>query len=127
MSSSTFKIGETDYPTVEHFYQAMKTDIPEERAKVLAAKTAGEAKRIGRTVKLRKNWKQIQADVMMKALRAKFEQNPELRKKLIDTGEAELIEGNNWGDKFWGMVDGEGSNYLGKYLMQIRKELMEGK
>lgn len=127
MSSSPFKIGETDYPTVEHFYQAMKTDIPEERARVLAAKTAAEAKRIGKTVKLRKNWKQIQADIMMKALRAKFEQNPELRKRLIDTGEAELIEGNNWGDKFWGMVDGEGSNYLGKYLMQIRKELMEGK
>ena len=126
MSSSPFKVGQTEYPTVEHFYQAMKTDIPEERAKILAARTASEAKRIGRTVKLRKNWSKIQIEVMDTALRAKFQQNPELKKKLIDTGEAELIEGNTWNDKFWGVVNGEGTNWLGKLLMQIRKDLMEG-
>jgi ribA/ribD-fused uncharacterized protein len=127
MSTSPFKVGTKDYPSVEHFYQAMKTDIPEERAKILAAKTASEAKRIGRTVKLRKNWSKIQVEVMDTALRAKFQQNPELKKKLIDTGNAELIEGNTWNDKFWGVVDGEGSNWLGKLLMQIREELMKGK
>lgn len=127
MSDSTFKIDGITYPTVEHFYQAMKTINADERAKILAASTPAQAKSLGGKVKLRKNWKEIQADVMMKALRAKFEQNPELKKKLIDTGDAKLIEGNNWGDKFWGQVNGEGQNWLGRYLMEIRKELMEGK
>jgi ribA/ribD-fused uncharacterized protein len=126
MSESSFKVGQETYPTVEHFFQAMKTTDSAQRAKILAAKTAGEAKKIGRTVTLRKNWTQIREEVMETALRAKFQQNPELKKKLIDTGDVELIEGNTWGDTFWGQVNGKGSNKLGKLLMKIRDELMEG-
>jgi len=127
MSESSFKVGQETYPTVEHFFQAMKTTDSAQRAKILAAKTAGEAKKIGRTVTLRKNWTQIREEVMETALRAKFQQNPELKKKLIDTGDVELIEGNTWGDTFWGQVNGKGSNKLGKLLMKIRDELMKGK
>jgi ribA/ribD-fused uncharacterized protein len=105
----------------------MKTTDKAERAKILAAKTPAEAKRIGKTVTLRKNWSQIREEVMETGLRAKFQQNPELKKKLIDTGNVDLIEGNTWGDTFWGQVDGKGENKLGKLLMKIRKELMEGK
>jgi ribA/ribD-fused uncharacterized protein len=107
--------------------QAMKTTDPAERAKILATKTAGEAKKIGKTVTLRKNWNQIREEVMETGLRAKFQQNPELKKRLIDTGDVNLIEGNTWGDTFWGEVDGKGQNKLGKLLMKIRDELMEGK
>lgn len=46
-------------------------------------------------------------------------------KKLIKTGDAELIEGNWWGDKYWGMCNGEGMNKLGKILMQVRKECID--
>ena len=127
MSSSPVKLGEVTYPTVEHAFQAAKTTDPTERAKILAAKTAAEAKKIGKTVTLRKNWNQMREEVMEKALRAKFEQNPELKKKLIDTGDVDLIESNTWGDTFWGQVNGKGENKLGKLLMKIRKELMEGK
>lgn len=126
MSDSTFEVDGITYPTVEHFYQAMKTTNADERAKILAANTPAQAKSLGGKVKLRKDWAKIQTDVMMKALRAKFEQNPELKKKLIDTGDAKLIEGNNWGDKFWGQVNGVGQNWLGRYLMEIRKDLMKG-
>ena len=126
MSESSFKVGQETYPTVEHFFQAMKTTDPAQRAKILATKTAGEAKKVGRTVTLRKNWNQIREEVMETGLRAKFQQNPELKKKLINTGDAELIEGNTWGDTFWGQVDGKGSNKLGKLLMKIRDELMKG-
>lgn len=122
MSSSSVKLGEVTYPTVEHAFQAAKTTDPTERAKILAAKTAAEAKKIGKTVTLRKNWNQMREEVMEKALRAKFEQNPELKKKLIDTGDVDLIEGNDWGDTFWGQVDGKGENKLGKLLMKIRLE-----
>ena len=127
MSGSSFKVGQETYPTVEHFFQAMKTTDPVERAKILAAKTAGEAKKIGKTVTLRKNWNQVREEVMETGLRAKFQQNPELKKKLLDTGDVDLIEGNTWGDTFWGEVNGKGQNKLGKLLMKIRSELMEGK
>jgi len=60
--------------------------------------------------------------MMEELLRLKFE-SPELRKLLLETGEHELIEGNNWGDRFWGVVDGVGDNHLGKLLMKIRAEL----
>jgi ribA/ribD-fused uncharacterized protein len=127
MSESSFRVGQETYPTVEHFYQAMKTTNLEEQAAVLAAKTPAEAKKIGKTVTLRTNWKKLKIEIMEVGLRAKFQQNPELKKKLIDTGDVDLIEGNTWGDTFWGQVDGKGENNLGKLLMKIRDELMKGK
>ena len=53
----------------------------------------------------------------------KFKQNPHLTKKLLDTGDVYLEEGNNWGDRIWGTVNGVGRNELGKILMEVRKEL----
>jgi hypothetical protein len=50
-------------------------------------------------------------------------QDPELKTKLLATGDAELIEGNWWGDVYWGVCNGEGRNELGKILMQVRDEL----
>jgi predicted NAD-dependent protein-ADP-ribosyltransferase YbiA (DUF1768 family) len=55
-------------------------------------------------------------------LRQKFA-HPELRAKLKETNDAELVEGNWWGDRFWGVCRGEGENHLGKLLMKIRAEL----
>ena len=54
---------------------------------------------------------------------AKFTQNPGLLDKLLATGDAELVEGNTWGDQVWGVCDGVGENHLGKTLMRIRSEL----
>jgi hypothetical protein len=51
--------------------------------------------------------------------------NSELRQKLLATEDAILIEGNTWGDTFWGVCKGVGKNHLGKILMAIRKELQE--
>lgn len=38
-------------------------------------------------------------------------------------GDAELIEGNTWGDRIWGVCDGVGENRLGKILMRVRAEM----
>ncbi len=59
---------------------------------------------------------------------AKFTQNPDLLSKLLATGDAELIEGNTWGDRVWGvdLYRGAGENHLGKILMRIRDELRDG-
>ena len=110
------------YPTVEHYFQAMKTLDPEKRKIIAAAPTPGQAKRLGRKVNLRKDWEEIKLDVMKTALRQKFSK-PGLRQMLLDTGDAELIEGNWWGDTYWGVCNVVGENHLGELLMEIREEL----
>lgn len=52
-------------------------------------------------------------------------QHYDLAQKLIATGNAYLEEGNQWGDKFWGTVNGNGENMLGKILMKERDILRE--
>lgn len=54
-------------------------------------------------------------------LRQKFH-DPELQQRLLDTGSEELVEGNTWGDVYWGVCDGKGQNNLGKILMDLRRE-----
>lgn len=62
---------------------------------------------------------------MYEVCKAKFTQNKSCRGNLLKTGNAELIEGNDWGDKIWGQVNGIGENNLGKILMKIREELKD--
>ena len=76
-------------------------------------------------VKLRSDWEDVKLGTMLEVCRAKFTQNPQLAKRLLATGDEELVEGNNWGDTFWGKVDGKGQNHLGRILMQIRDALKE--
>jgi predicted NAD-dependent protein-ADP-ribosyltransferase YbiA (DUF1768 family) len=52
--------------------------------------------------------------------------DPILRKKLLDTGDADLVEGNTWHDQEWGAYKGVGNNYLGKILMVVREHIKEG-
>ena len=54
---------------------------------------------------------------------SRFSLNSELREKLIATGDKELIEGNHWNDRFWGVCRGKGQNHLGKLLMELREIL----
>lgn len=110
------------YPTNEHFFQAMKTLDLSERKKIASAQTPGQAKRLGRQVKLRWDWESVKEDAMLTGLRYKFS-NPDLKEKLLATGNEELIEGNWWGDQYWGVCDGVGKNKLGKLLMKVREEL----
>jgi predicted NAD-dependent protein-ADP-ribosyltransferase YbiA (DUF1768 family) len=60
---------------------------------------------------------------MERCVRYKFTYDAELRQKLLATGDAILEEGNDWGDRVWGVVDGVGKNRLGKILMKVRDEL----
>jgi len=110
------------YPTVEHAFQAAKTLNLDERQKIQKAKTPGAAKRLGRAVKMRDDWNKIKIGVMDELLRQKFDRNKEDYFKLVHTRNRELIEGNTWGDTFWGQVNGKGSNNLGLLIMRIRNE-----
>lgn len=110
------------YRTVEHAFQAAKTTDEDARRRIRNEHDAAAAKRKGRSVHLREDWEEVKLDVMEGLLRQKFGTEP-LKSKLLKTGKATLIEGNWWGDKYWGVCDGKGENHLGKLLMKIREEL----
>jgi ribA/ribD-fused uncharacterized protein len=110
------------YPTVEHAYQAAKTFDQSARLKIQALREPGNAKRAGRRISLRPDWEAVKLNVMLSLLRSKFAEKS-LADKLLATGDYELLEGNEWGDTFWGVCRGIGHNHLGKLLMQVRKEL----
>lgn len=112
-----------DYATSEHAFQAAKTLDQDQRLNIAMLETPGESKRYGKTVKLRPDWDEIKIRVMYEIIEAKFTQNPGLAEKLIATDDTILIEGNVWGDKFWGVCDGVGENHLGKILMGFRENL----
>ena len=116
--------GET-YPSVEHAYQAAKTKLYAERMFVRESITAAVAKKRGKTATLREGWSDMRVPVMRALLREKFKL-PGLGQRLLDTDNEELVEGNWWGDHFWGRVAGgeeDGENWLGLLLMEIRAEL----
>ena len=86
-------------------------------------RTPALAKRYGKAVSMRPNWDEIKVRVMCEIVEAKFTQNPNLTNMLLATEDAILIEGNTWGDTFWGVCDGKGENNLGKVLMRVRDRL----
>lgn len=114
------------YQSVEHAYQAAKTISPHVRELFLSG-TAGQAKRKGRAVPLRDDWESIKFDVMLKLLLQKFglDEHPELAELLAATWPRQLIEGNDWDDRVWGVCNGIGENHLGKLLMEVRDHVVE--
>lgn len=112
------------WKTVEHAYAAAKTLDEDQRELIRKASTPAMAKKLGRAVTLRENWDEVRLTVMEELLELKFS-NPFLKPLLIQTGDRELIEGNNWNDKFWGVFRGEGENNLGRLLMELRQRIRE--
>lgn len=110
------------YLNNEAAFQAQKTKTREERY-AFSSLDPSAAKRRGRHVDLRDGWDNIRITIMEDIVKAKFSQNEELAEKLLATDDEYLIEGNTWGDRFWGTVNGEGRNQLGIILMQVRNEL----
>lgn len=111
-----------EYSSVEHAYQAAKTLNPSMRRKIRETEAPKKAKELGRKAELRSDWERIKLSIMEELLKQKFS-NPDLKRALLNTGEKTLIEGNWWGDVFYGVCNGKGENHLGKLLMKIRTEL----
>lgn len=112
------------YQNNEAAFQAQKTYSKEERIEFTTLEPR-DAKRRGRRVRLRKDWEQVKDRIMEEIVRAKFSQNEELKEQLLATGDAQLVEGNRWNDRYWGVDirSGVGENHLGKILMKVRSEL----
>ena len=132
-------------PTAEHAYQAEKFENPFLHKRIcnshaenddnriyadgLAAKKLAH-EQIARGVEIRSDWEIVKNGIMLAIVTKKFIRNPELAKKLYLTGDEEIVEGNDWGDRYWG-VDPVGSdngeNQLGKILMVVRSRLQTSK
>jgi len=113
--------------SVEHRFQAERVTKEADKHAILTAATSTDARRIARrrvTMPIREDWDDIQVDVMRQLLEQKFAE-PNLRRLLLATEDAELIAGDPWGDQFWGVDPrtGEGRNELGKQLMALRARL----
>jgi ribA/ribD-fused uncharacterized protein len=115
--------GET-YNSVEHAFQAKKTDNPEHRRLIRLCKKAKEARALGRRIPMRETWDDEKIEVMRDLLRQKFS-DPDLGGQLVATGRSELIHGNPYNQTFWGVCRGAGANWLGKLLMDVREELQK--
>jgi ribA/ribD-fused uncharacterized protein len=116
------------YKTAEHAFQAAKAKSTIDRDYVALALTPAEAKKRGRHVELRPDWEFAKDRIMYEIVKEKFLQHGELARKLMATGDEELVEVNTWGDRYWGQDPlGKGQNKLGKILMRVRNELNESK
>lgn len=116
--------GRVDYKNAEAAFQAQKTLDMDERERI-AEMDPGQAKRAGRRVSLRHDWEDVKRAEMARIVAAKFRQDGDLARLLLETGSAELVEGNTWNDTFWGVCRGKGQNWLGRILMALRQEMLE--
>lgn len=126
MYPASFVYRDFYFPSVEHAYVFMKCAYPEDCVEVLMTDSPFDVKKLGKTVRLKENWDSMKVAIMFEILKEKFSQNQNLRRRLLMI-EDDIIEENTWGDTFWGVCDGSGSNHLGNLLMIIRDDLIKGK
>lgn len=124
----TIKIPAIGFKSVENAYMAWKVLDPELRKKI-ARMTPAESKRFSRSDEfpIRPDYSdegRLYAMTMLNEQKYS-KNNPELRAKLIETNDACLVEGNTWGDQFFGfdLNVGEGKNHLGQILMYVRDKI----
>lgn len=119
------KYGSYVYPSVENAFQAAKVTDESGRGCFLNC-TASDAKHLGRRKRdiAKEQWDACKVDVMRELIERKFARGMPLAEKLKATHPAQLVEGNWWGDTFWGVCKGVGENMLGKLLMERRAALL---
>lgn len=118
----TIHYGGLTYLSTEAAYQAAKSADMNVRMQFLNL-TPNQAKKLGQKIELRKDWEQSKLIVMEEITFIKYSTHPELKEKLLDTGDKYLEETNWWKDEFWGVCNEIGKNNLGKILMKVREQL----
>lgn len=111
-----------NYRNTEAAFQAQKVLSDDEKRK-FSNLDARRAKKLGRRVKLRKDWEKVKDNYMYEICLAKFSQNHELAEKLLETGDEELIEGNQWKDTYWGVYNGKGKKQTWKNINENKKRV----
>ena len=132
------QISDVRFPSVEHYFQAQKAKEfgdDEIYKKILDTPSGKAVKALGKKVKNfhKEVWDAKRLEIMMRGVKAKFVQHPELQKQLLETGDRQIGEADAR-DSFWGIGTSEntdksndpskwkGQNRLGKILMALRDE-----
>ncbi|MEM0952997.1 MAG: NADAR family protein [Pseudomonadota bacterium] len=122
-----FFLDDAEWPSVEHYFQALKSDDPVWRERIRAAAHPRQARRLGRSrrLHLRNDWKQVRRVVMTRAVYIKCRTHDEVAERLLATADAPVIETNAY-DYFWGCGrDRRGLNTYGQVLMDVRTRLRD--
>ena len=115
------------WPSVEHYFQAMKfADTPLMDTIRQAGHPRDTAKIARRNFwKVRRDWKKIQLVVMTRGTYIKCRTHPDVAEALLATGDSLLVEQSLY-DRYWGCGrDYRGDNYYGRMLMDVRRRLRE--
>lgn len=113
------------YPSSENLYQALKCKYIKDR-ELFQNVDPHKSKRIGKTIEIRYGWDNVRLEAMQLAIDLKFK-NIELAEKLINLPDDKIIEFNNWGDRFFGICNGEGLDHLGKILRAKKQQIIKDK
>lgn len=114
------------YMTSEHVYHSEKFRDEEMKELIRTTRSAHDALHLAyaNKDKYRPDWNDVRIGIMRKILHVKVSQHPYVKKKLLESGDRELIE-DSWRDSFWGWgPNKDGANHLGKLWMEVRAEVI---
>jgi hypothetical protein len=126
-SQHGFELDGQSWPSVEHYYQAMKFEEEGYREQIRHAPHPADATRLGKSKghARRRDWDKVKATYMTRAVYIKCRSHPEVARALLASGEQPIIETSQY-DYYWGCGrDSRGHNTYGKVLMQVRQRLRE--
>jgi len=126
-SKHGFELDGEHWPSVEHYYQAMKFENGDRQKKVREAEHPKKARRLGRRrfTSIRRDWGKIKTVMMTRAVYTKCRAHSEVAQALLETNNNKLVENSQY-DYFWGCGrDRRGNNAYGKVLMNVRNKLRE--
>ena len=128
-SAHPIKLDDKEWPSVEHYFQAMQFESTAYQEKIRTAVSSDHAIKLGKTwfKKKRRDLKQVRTVLMTRALYIKCRTYPDISKRLIDIEPEKIVENSQF-DYFWGCGrDHRGHNHYGKVLMNVRDKLLSEK
>ena len=124
-SKHGFELDGAEWPSVEHYYQAMKFADADYREQIRTAHHPADATKLGKSKKhgRRKDWDKVKETYMTRGTYIKCRTHPEVTQALLATGTAQIVETSSY-DYYWGCGrDLRGENVYGKVLINVREQL----